>query len=72
MTTKAKAEERPAQKPAEPAVTAKPAEEAPAAAGRSRECVVKADFHVGPAVNGQVCSYHAMHYRPDGTPRAAR
>lgn len=33
------------------------------------DCVVKSDFHVGRAVNGKVCSYHAMHYKADGTPR---
>lgn len=35
----------------------------------SGQCVVKEDFHVGRAVNGKVCSYHAMHYRADGTAR---
>lgn len=47
--------------------TAPPPPAAPAAA-RS-DCAVKSDFHVGRAVNGQVCSYHAMQYRADGTPR---
>lgn len=33
------------------------------------ECVVDEAFHVGRAVNGLVCSYHAMRYKADGTPR---
>lgn len=33
------------------------------------DCVVTADFHVGRAVNGRVCSYHAMHYAADGSRR---
>ena len=33
------------------------------------DCVVKSDFHVGRAVNGKVCSYHAMHYDADGNRR---
>jgi hypothetical protein len=33
-------------------------------------CVVDDDrAHVGRAVNGLVCSAHAMHYLADGTPR---
>lgn len=32
-------------------------------------CVVDATFHVGRAVNGKVCSYHAVSHRADGTPR---
>ena len=36
-----------------------------------RECVVDdGTAHVGRAVNGVVCSAHAMHYLADGTPRA--
>lgn len=66
MTTKVKAE----QKPTEPAAMA--AEQKPAEPARTRECVVKADFHVGLAVNGRVCSYHAMHYLADGTRRKPR
>lgn len=34
------------------------------------ECVVDESFHVGRAVNGLVCSYHAMHYLADGTLRS--
>lgn len=34
------------------------------------QCVVEADFHMGRAVNGLVCSYHAMHYLADGTRRS--
>jgi len=33
------------------------------------DCVVKEDFHVGRAVNGKVCSYHAMHYDAQGNRR---
>lgn len=36
------------------------------------QCVVDEGpntVHVGRAVNGLVCSYHAMHYAADGTPR---
>lgn len=33
------------------------------------ECVVDAPFHVGRAVNGLVCSYHAMHYDANGNRR---
>lgn len=33
-------------------------------------CVVNTPSCVGRAVNGVVCSYHAMHYRWDGTPRS--
>lgn len=33
------------------------------------DCVVKLPFHVGRAVNGKVCSYHAMHYAADGSRR---
>jgi hypothetical protein len=39
---------------------------------RRGECVVKADFHVGRAVNGKVCSYHAMSHDADGNPRATK
>lgn len=35
----------------------------------SSDCVVDAPYHVGRAVNGKVCSYHAMQYKADGTPR---
>ena len=48
------------------------ADEAAAAEARPRvqsDCVVESDFHVGRAVNGLVCSYHAMHYAADGSPR---
>lgn len=33
------------------------------------QCVIDAPLHVGRAVNGLVCSYHAMHYRADGSRR---
>lgn len=41
----------------------------PRPARRPGECVVEEAFHVGRAVNGLVCSYHAMRYKADGTPR---
>ena len=47
-------------------------ETAPAEAAQARvdsDCVVDELFHVGRAVNGKVCSYHAMHYASDGTRR---
>jgi hypothetical protein len=35
------------------------------------QCVVDdGTAHMGRAVNGVVCSAHAMHYLADGTPRA--
>lgn len=52
--------------------TSPDAVETPAAPTPTRapgECVVDEAFHVGRAVNGKVCSYHAMRYRADGTPR---
>jgi hypothetical protein len=38
---------------------------------RTSDCVVDGGtgFHVGRAVNGKVCSYHAMHYDADGNRR---
>jgi len=38
---------------------------------RTSDCVVNngRGMHVGRAVNGKVCSYHAMQYHADGTPR---
>ena len=35
------------------------------------DCVVNdgRGYHVGRAVNGKVCSYHAMAYKSDGSPR---
>lgn len=53
-------------KPVEPA--AAPADEAAPARVESN-CVVDSDFHVGWAVNGLVCSYHAMHYDAAGKRR---
>jgi len=41
-----------------------------AAEAQGGRCVVKSDFHVGRAVNGKVCSYHAMWYQPNGKPRS--
>lgn len=57
-----------------PAEAAKPA--APKAAGTAKrasgECVVNdGTAHVGRAVNGKVCSAHAMRYKADGTRRSA-
>lgn len=54
--------------PAEPPAPAKA--EAPAARPRvESDCVVNSDMHVGRAVNGKVCSYHAMHYDAAGKRR---
>jgi hypothetical protein len=36
---------------------------------RAGVCLVDDANCVGGAVNGKVCSYHAMSYRPDGTRR---
>ena len=33
------------------------------------QCVVDDSVHVGHAVNGLVCSYHAMHYDAEGNRR---
>ena len=51
-------------------------EETPAAAASDEDpvvstCVVNGGrgLHVGQAVNGKVCSYHAMHYDPQGNRR---
>jgi hypothetical protein len=69
--TESKASE-PAAKPAvesvKPAVVAAD-ESAPETATPTSDCVVDAPYHVGRAVNGKVCSYHAMQYKADGTPR---
>jgi len=48
--------------------------ESEAAADEDRvvsDCVVNGGRgrHVGRAVNGKVCSYHAMAYKSDGSPR---
>jgi hypothetical protein len=56
------------------AAAAAQSDDTTAAAGDGRpkvasDCVVDADFHVGRAVNGKVCSYHAMHYAADGSRR---
>jgi hypothetical protein len=54
--------------PADPPVAADPA--APAERPKvESDCVVKSDMHVGRAVNGKVCSYHAMHYDAAGKRR---
>ena len=45
------------------------AEPAPEPVRVESDCVVESNFHVGRAVNGRVCSYHAMHYKADGTAR---
>lgn len=37
--------------------------------GADSDCVVKSDRHFGRAVNGKVCSYHAMHYDAAGKRR---
>jgi hypothetical protein len=52
------------------------AEEKPKVSEREKrisrgQCVVDdGTAHVGRAVNGLICSAHAMHYLADGTPRA--
>lgn len=51
-----------------------PAVDEPAKAGKNpvvSDCVVNKGrgYHVGRAVNGKVCSYHAMAYKSDGSPR---
>lgn len=46
-----------------------PASAGPEATRVASDCVVDEPFHVGRAVNGKVCSYHAMRYKADGTPR---
>lgn len=61
------------QADATPAVTPAPAvvEEKEAAPARVSTCVVNRGrgMHVGDAVNGKVCSYHAMHYDAAGNKR---
>lgn len=78
MTTKAKQDEKVTPAKATPTKASSPADEAPAPAPRERHtskstppgvCVVNDGHCVGRAVNGLVCSYHAMHYRADGTRR---
>lgn len=64
--TKAATAAKPAASPAGPATAG------PATDGRPQvdsDCVVNEPFHVGRAVNGLVCSYHAMRYKADGTRR---
>jgi len=52
-----------------PAATADPGDGAPKKA--PGDCVVDdGTAHMGRAVNGKVCSAHAMRYKADGTPRA--
>lgn len=59
MTTKAK------MMPEKPAVELKRD-----LAGQPTDCVVDdGTAHVGRAVNGRVCSAHAMHYDRNGRPR---
>lgn len=38
----------------------------------AQTCVVNTDHCVGRAVNGVICSYHAMYYTPSGKLREAR
>lgn len=45
------------------------AEAAPEPVRVESDCVVDSGFHVGHAVNGKVCSYHAMHYDAAGKRR---
>jgi hypothetical protein len=54
--------------PVEPVAEAKPATKA--AKVKAGECVVDDGTpHTGRAVNGLICSRHAINYRADGTPR---
>lgn len=68
-TTKAPVKAAPA-KAADPDTTPKDTAE-DKATERVSTCVVNGGrgMHVGNAVNGKVCSYHAMHYHRDGSPR---
>lgn len=68
MTTKAREETKVAPDPVA-TVSAEP--EAKGKVERaSDECTVDdGTAHTGRAVNGKVCSAHAMHYRSDGTRR---
>lgn len=60
----------PAPPAADPAPPAAPADTTPDKPARvESDCVVDADYHTGRAVNGLVCSYHAMHYGSDGKRR---
>jgi hypothetical protein len=70
VTTKSKTEPAAETKSkTEPAAADTPPTPAKSAAV-SDQCVVNdGKPHVGRAVMGKVCSYHAMHYRPDGSPR---
>lgn len=63
-----------AAKPAKAATSAKPTEAPKSTAAkepRVSTCVVDdgRGMHVGDAVNGKVCSYHAMHYDAQGNRR---
>lgn len=53
----------------EPTVEETPAVEPAAAPVDPTACVVPNGRHVGRAVNGRVCSAHAISHHPDGTPR---
>lgn len=66
-TTKA----APAKAAAKDTTAAEPKTETPAEDERVSTCVVDdgRGFHVGNAVNGKVCSYHAMHYDANGNRR---
>lgn len=65
MAVKSTTEKSPANKPDE----AQTSTEVQVPARAPGDCVVDEPFHVGRAVNGKVCSYHAMRYRADGTRR---
>jgi hypothetical protein len=63
---------KPADRPAASETKPANADVDEASGGRQRvesDCVVDEDFHVGRAVNGAVCSYHAMHYDAAGNRR---
>jgi hypothetical protein len=65
MAVKSTSEKTPDAKPTESATSV----EVHTPAREPGQCVVDEPFHVGRAVNGKVCSYHAMRYKADGTPR---
>jgi hypothetical protein len=58
-------------KPKADKLAAESTSDEPAADAKTSDCVVDGGkgFHVGRAVNGKVCSYHAMHYDAQGNRR---
>lgn len=62
-------ETKPAAPPAAPETPPAVDETPPERQRVESDCVVDSDMHVGRAVNGKVCSYHAMHYDAEGRRR---